>query len=357
MIRFRPKRGGRVPRIARPAPTTLAPEWRVWAAENLLAGRSRQEVASALVANGVGPEEAAAQVAAILASPAYEAALRYVVHGRRLELVTRLLAEHARVATNPRDVERHERLSPDEFFTRYYATNTPVVLTDVVTRWPAFHRWTPEYFRTKYGDVVVQAAFGREGDPDYDQNTPKLSRDILLRDFIDRVLAAGESNDLYLVANNRNMDREALQSLYDDVVVDAQVLDPKRYRGSVALWIGPAGTVTPLHHDTANILFAQVYGQKRFTLMAPWETALFRSMRGVYNTLDPERPDPTRAPGYEHVTVKTVTLSPGEMLFIPAGWWHHVRALSLSINMAFTNFTRNNAFDWFRPGSVRAPRG
>jgi hypothetical protein len=45
------------------------------------------------------------------------------------------------------------------------------------------------------------------------------------------------------------------------------------------------------------------------------------------------------------------------MLFIPVGWWHHVRALSLSINLAFTNFTRANAFDWFRPAEAgRATR-
>ncbi len=48
--------------------------------------------------------------------------------------------------------------------------------------------------------------------------------------------------------------------------------------------------------------------------------------------------------------MREVVLAPGEMLFIPVGWWHHVRALSLSINLAFTNFVRNNSFDWFRPG-------
>ena len=127
-------------------------------------------------------------------------------------------------------------------------------------------------------------------------------------DFIDQVLAAGESNDLYLVANNRNMDRPALQRLYDDVAVDTAVLDTARYKGSVALWIGPGGTVTPTHHDTANILFAQVYGQKRFKLVAPWETALFHSMRGVYNTLDPERDQVIKVPTHAD---RALAVAPG----------------------------------------------
>ncbi len=348
MIRRRPNQAGRVARIAHRPDVTLSRDWRVWAAENLLAGARREEVAAALVAQGVDVEEAAAQVAALAASPAFAAGQRFAAHARRLELVARMLSNLSRTATSPHEVERVAGLTADQFFTRYYATGTPVVLTDVVTRWPALSRWTPDYFKSKYGDVEVTAAFGREADPDYDMNTPKHSRAVRLGDFVDRVLAAGESNDLYLVANNRNMDREALQGLYDDVVVDTAVLDPARYRGSVALWIGPSGTVTPLHHDTSNILFAQVYGRKRFKLVAPWETALMHTARGVYNTLDPE--GPTRA------LVKTVTLDPGDMLFIPVGWWHHVRSLSLSINLAFTNFTRDNAFDWFRPGEAHRAR-
>ena len=338
-------------RLARRTDLTLSHAWRVWAAENLLAGMRPEEVTSAIVAQGVDPEEAATQIAAITASPAFAAGLRFAAQVRRLELVARLQSDLSRVATEAETVERVGALSADEFFTRYYATNTPVVLTDVVTRWRAHGLWTPAYFKEHFGDVEVLAAFGREGDPDYDMNTPAHSRPVRLGDFVDAVLAAGESNDLYLVANNRNMDRPALQRLYDDVTVDARVLDPARYRGSVALWIGPGGTVTPMHHDTSNILFAQVYGEKRFKLVAPWETSLFHTLRGVYNRIDPERDEGATA------LVKTVTLAPGEMLFIPVGWWHHVRALSLSINLAFTNFTRANAFDWFRPAEAgRATR-
>ena len=353
MLRRTPAAGGRVRRPARRNDRALAPDWRLWAAENLLAGRSREEVASVLVEQGVDAEEAAAQVAALLASPVTAAARRYVAQSRRLELTTRLLAELNRTAPHATRVERRAGVGAEEFFDRYYATCTPVVLTDVVTRWPAFGRWTPEYLKARVGDVEVAAVFGREGDPDYDLNTPKHSRPVRFGDFIDRVVAAGESNDLYLVANNRNMDRAALQVLYDDVALDPTFFDPKRLAGSVALWVGPGGTVTPMHHDTCNILFGQVYGRKRFRLVAPWEPAMIPATRGVYSRVDPEAPDLAAYPDFAKAVVKDVTLEPGDMLFIPVGWWHHVRALSLSINLAFTNFTRSNAFDWYRPGEAR----
>lgn len=329
---------------------TLAPEWQRWIADNLLAGASPDEVRAAVLAQGVTAAELDAQVAAITASPAFLAAQRHLVAGRQLALLARLRRALDATRDDPRAVERRAGVSAAEFFERYYATNTPVVLTDLVTQWPAFGRWTPAYLKERFGHVEVMAALGRDHDPDYDLHTAALSRPIALGDFVDRVLAAGESNDLYLVANHRNSDRAALRPLFDEVTFPPGFVDPARLAGSTALWFGPGGTVTPLHHDTSNILFGNLYGEKRFLLVDPWETALLQSTRGVYSLVDPEAPDLARFPGFARATVREVVLAPGEMLFLPVGWWHHVRALSVSINLAFTNFTRDNSFDWFRPG-------
>lgn len=333
-------------------PRTLSRPWQTWIAENLLRGATPDALRPTLRAQGVPDVEIDAQVAALAASPALDLARNAARHVARLQLHSRMRRQLDAARAAPREVERRANLDADDFFERYYATNTPVVLTDVVTRWPAFGRWSPAWLKERFGDVEVMAAMGRASDPDYDMHTPALSRPIALGEFVDRVLAAGESNDLYLVANHRNSDRDGLRALFDDVDVDPRWLDPSRRAGSTAFWFGPGGTVTPLHHDTSNILFANLYGAKRFLLIAPWEDAMLAATRGVYSHIDPEAPDLARFPEYARVIVREVTLSPGEMLFLPVGWWHHVRALSVSINLAFTNFTRGNAFDWYRPGAV-----
>ncbi len=349
MRRLRPPRRRR-PRARSLPPLTLSADWQVWIADNLLAGAPLDELLATLLRHGVPRPEIDAQIGSIRSSPVFVAAQRHARAARRLELVARLHQQLDATRSLPGAVERVAGLDAESFFERYYATCTPVVLTDVVTAWPAFGRWTPAYLKERFGHVEVLAALGRESDPDYDLHTATLSRPVPFGDFVDRVLAAGESNDLYLVANNRNSDRDGLRPLFDDVSLPEGWLDPTRLRGSTALWFGPAGTVTPLHHDTSNILFGNLYGEKRFLLVAPWETALLQSTRGVYSLVDPERPDLERFPGFARATVREVVLAPGEMLFLPVGWWHHVRALSVSINLAFTNFMRDNAFDWFRPG-------
>ena len=134
-----------------------------------------------------------------------------------------------------------------------------------------------------------------------------------------------------------------------DITLPHGYFDPSPTRAARcgAFWFGPAGTVTALHHDTSNILFFQVVGRKRLRLYPPGEPALLAHARGVYNDLDPEHDPSLAARGHD------LTLTPGEALFLPVGWWPQVRALDLSISVAFNHFTWPNDFDWYKPGATR----
>ena len=108
--------------------------------------------------------------------------------------------------------------------------------------------------------------------------------------------------------------------------------------------------MTPLHHDATNILFHQVYGRKKFLLAPPEEVDLLVGARDFYAAGDPEKDD-------LGVAFHEVLLEPGEALFLPAGWWHHVRAIDVSISFSLLCFRRPNDFDWFRPArAVVNPR-
>jgi len=318
----------------------------------LLRGVTVERVVETLVSAAVPRALALREVTTIAESPIFAGAVPLARDARRLGQLARLRRELEAQSSHATEVERRADVTADEFFARYVAGGIPVVLSDVVTRWPAFARWTPELFRAEYGDTTIDIVDGRDADPDYDRNTPKHTRTVTMREYIERILAAGETNDFYAVAQNRNLDRDALQPLWADLTLPSEILDATRSKGCAALWIGPAGTVTPLHHDTSNILFAQIYGRKRFVLASPFETELMRDAVGVYASADPETPLEQMPAWLAAVRFLRLDLAPGELLYLPVGWWHHVRALDVSISVALNGFITPNRFEWYKPGQV-----
>lgn len=342
-------------RVAREGgPVSLSEAWRAWVAENLLLDVPRQELLETLERHGVPRALAIREIDAVARSPLTMGARRVARLVRAHELVARVRREVDKLASRPLLVDRQSGLSLEQFVDRYYAANVPVVLTDTMQVWPALSRWSPAYLKERYGEALVEVTLDRDADPHADANYAAHSKTMRLGEFCDRVGSAGCTNDFYLVANNRIWERPALEPLFDDVGGPHEYLDDKRGGGWTSMWFGPAGTVTPLHHDTANVLFCQVFGRKRVLLFPPLELSLVQNMHhGVYSDVDPENPDADAFPAFADIPRREVVLEPGEALFIPVGWWHHVRALEVSISLAFTNFRVSNDFRWYFPGRVK----
>jgi hypothetical protein len=311
-------------------------------AENVVAGVPHERIVRMLVKRGVSASLAKRATRSIAASPALHGVVAAQARTRAHELYARLVATHAEAAAT-KGIERRKKPPAREFFDRYWAGNRPVVFTDATEGW---RLWTPRTMKRLLGDREIEVTDDRERDPDYDANHRAHTRKTKLGAFVDRVLAAGTTNDFYLVANNRAMERSGFDLLLRRVVVDREYFDPKRLRdGGVSLWLGPKGTVTPLHHDTTNILFHQICGKKEIVLIAPWEAAPREGARGFYAA------EPAAAFARRGVAVHRVVLAPGEALFLPAGWWHEVRSLEVSISLSLLAFRRPNAFDWYTPGT------
>jgi hypothetical protein len=333
-------------------PASLPHAWRRWVAENKLLGIADEQIIATLVNCGIAQQVAADEIEAIAMHPYFQAADREAQRLRKLESLFDIHRALSSLSFDQGQIERRSRISRAEFRERYYATNRPVILTGLMAGSRMLDRWNPEYLRRTCGQSMVEIMAGRAQDPRYEVHSSNHKKEVRFEDYIQMVTAGGASNDCYLVANNGLLGRPEMKPLYDDVYMFPEYLERSRGDGQVFFWFGPSGTVTPLHHDIMNVLMAQVYGRKTVILISPDQTHRLYNWIGVYSEVDPERPDYDRFPLYRHVKAAKVTLTPGEALFIPVGWWHHVRSLEVSITVSYTNFVFSNHFHWNHPHLV-----
>lgn len=333
------------------SPTRHEPDstpWQEWIAENVLLGADPRDIHKQMVAAGFSPEASEREVYAAMASP-YIAAAKRVAGGTAAAPVrggsSARAAKYAwwmevqrrmdRLSSTHGIVPRLRRPSNEHFRDAFYAPNRPCLIEGAIDDWPALTRWTPDYLKATCGDAVVEVEGNRES---ADTGLLNVNRTMRFGDFVDLVAQGGASNDWYMTAQNDRGNVAALSALWDDVRLPDLLTQDQGPIGEAFLWYGPAGTLSSTHHDLTNNLMAQVIGRKRVLLVAPNESA---HMYNDYNRASPvslEEPDHERFPDLAEVTIMEALIGPGDLLFIPAGWWHSVRALDASFTFTFTNF-------------------
>lgn len=243
-------------------------------------------------------------------------------------------------------VPRVGMISSEKFLDHYYAPGYPVVIEGAMSGWPALDLWTPDYLKRAVGSSEVEFQGGRDTAPDFELAKDRHKRKMPFDAFIDLISADGAGNDAYITAYNSGTNQQAL----DVLNADLGHLDRYLTKGPGMLWIGPGGTFTPLHFDLTNNLLAQIVGTKSLILIPPSEAQKLANHRHVFSAVhditDPDQLE--RFPQAAQACQFDVELEPGDLLYIPIGWWHQVAAVDFSIMITYTNFLwPNNGFETF----------
>mmetsp|Transcript_655 Transcript_655/g.1865 ORF Transcript_655/g.1865 Transcript_655/m.1865 type:complete len:179 (+) Transcript_655:166-702(+) len=121
----------------------------------------------------------------------------------------------------------------------------------------------------------------------------------------------------------------------------------------MAAWLGPAGTVSPLHHDPHHNILVQVVGYKYVRIYGSDQTHRLYPMDGDRcnsSQVDVDEFEQAgsnglkqgaegsyrdRFPRFGEAPFWQCVLGPGDGLYIPRHAWHYVRSLTPSFSVSF----------------------
>ncbi len=233
-------------------------------------------------------------------------------------------------------VDTVESISSKDFKNKYYVPQTPLVMAGLAKQWPAYNKWTWDYFKQIVGDKKVALYNNIKSDAYTPINTADDYK--TFGEYIDMIQKGPAGWRIFLF----NIFDHAPQ-LMDDFTWPQGLMKGfvKKYP---MLFTGGQTSITHMHFDIdmSHILHTQFVGRKRVLLFRYEEQhKLYRKPFEVLSLADfsnysqnSGNPDYEKFPALKYAKGYEVILNHGDTLFMPAGYWHHMEYLDSGFAMS-----------------------
>jgi hypothetical protein len=241
--------------------------------------------------------------------------------------------------TDTYSLHERERVEVEVFDREYYGASRPLLLVEGAASWRAVQSWTPAYLTTLLAHKQVLVKSNEQGVFDTNRCTTTGKVDVVLMTFArasELITAASGAGPRHYI-QQRSIEKE-FPELLPELELPA-LIDSSKEVHVANLWFGSAGCKSPLHFDESDNFLAQVFGSKRVMLYPPSCGPNLYPALGDRNPhcsrVNVFSPDLVRFPRYADAASSAVrcNLRPGNMLYIPKGWWHAVESLDVSISV------------------------
>jgi len=211
-------------------------------------------------------------------------------------------------------------ITREEFQKQYLEPQQPVVLRGLWKKFPAYDKWSMDFFKKSMGNIEVGLFGNRKEDISKTLEVPnaKMRFDEYLN-LIER-----EPTDLRLFLFPIFKYRpELLKDFGYPAITGGYIKIP-------FMFFGPPKSIVRMHQDIdmSNVFLTQFHGRKRVVLFAPDQSdLLYRLPYNVHTTVDIDNPDLQTYPGLKYVKGMNTIMEHGDTLFMPSGYWHHIEYL------------------------------
>ncbi len=252
---------------------------------------------------------------------------------RRKNLQARML-EHIRQNGESRIVPlpRVRNLDRETFIKEFVRKSHPVVFEGAAKDWECCRKWSFDWIKQQYGndDVMLVDHAQQDRNP-----LAKPIEHLTLGDLIDGIDHGSLKYARFhpLLQRHPELRLDINQAWLKDHLTNRRTSWLHFY----TLFLGGRGTDTAIHCAGNENLFVQIQGQKKWRLYPVGHSPVFdppanRSLY-KYTGFRADDPDYVRYPMAQHMDWYETVLEPGDVLYNPPYYWHHVSNPTSSIGV------------------------
>ncbi len=211
-------------------------------------------------------------------------------------------------------------ITREEFFRTYYKPQRPVILRGLWKQYPAYDKWSMDYFRKTMGSIEVGLYGNRKEDLSKTLQTPNVV--MRFDEYLNMIEREPTDLRLFLFPVFKHKPELLKDFNYPKIA--------KGYLKVPFMFFGPAKSIVRIHQDIdmSNVFLTQFHGKKRVVLFHPNQSKLlYRLPFNVHSTVDIDHPDYETYPGLKYVKGMSCVMEHGDTLFMPSGYWHHIEYL------------------------------
>jgi len=231
-------------------------------------------------------------------------------------------------------IESVDSIEAKDFKESYVKPLKPLVVRNLSKDWPAREKWSLDYFAKEVGEVEVPL-YNSEPAKGNDPSRKTAAR-MLMKDYVE-ILKKGPT-DLRIFFFN--ILQKVPQLMGDFKYPDLGI---KFFKKLPVLFFGGSGSKVLLHYDMdfANNLHFNFVGEKEVFLFPHEQKAfLYHVPHSIVSmeAIEFDNPDYENFPALKHAKGYKVLLKPGDMLYIPSGYWHYIRYKTPSVSLTLRSF-------------------
>lgn len=247
-------------------------------------------------------------------------------------------------------VEVKELVTVSQFESYMRPPGRPLIVRGWMHNWRSLSEWDFEFFKTNYGgDSMLLTDITGEREVEFN---------VTLSDYVDYILNPTAPSALKELETSRNRTQPFYCISYRPFKAHPELMEHVNVPPFVADWLpffddsfrqthypqdqgwlylGGRNAAAKLHQDLHHTFtcLAQIRGRKACYLFSPEDSEAV-----YYGDIDPANPDLDKFPRLREATAHVCEINPGEILFLPQDWWHHIIALDNVITVSF-NFVNH----------------